>query len=227
MGNSASGQKRERPRVGNAAGATATSARAVEIQVHKIDGERLTASVIPGQTTGQDIGVQLNLGGQAGEWFLASASGEKLGMTQDTSTVTQKMINESAGGKWSLLRVGLQVNILAGPEKGNVQNYNPDQPTALIISGDCLEANLIPQLIRKGANMGEHIDYHMAQSPGQGNFMDAHKIRMYNDITWRGDCNIVCVAVANFPHPRAYSSALMMSSPSVGKTSKSTLASTA
>merc|ERR1712110_220609 len=37
-----------------------------------------------------------------------------------------------------------------------------------------------------------------------GKWQDAHKVRLYNDVTWP-DHNIVCVAIANLPHPRAYS----------------------
>jgi len=192
---------------GIAAAATAFSASAVEIHVHKVDGEKLTARVIPGRTTGQEIGVQLGLAAQdSGEWFLASATGDRLGM-KDSARVTQKMIDESTEGRWSLVRVGIQIHILAGPEKRNVEDYDPDAPTALIIPGTHLKTTLIPKLMRKGAEMGEYVDHDMGEGkpPGQGNWAPAHQIRLYNDITWPGHNNIVCVAVANFPYPRAYS----------------------
>merc|ERR1719471_2324839 len=77
----------------------------------------------------------------------------------------------------------------------------PEPPTALIVAGSNFNTRLVNMLQRQGAEM-QHTEHGMG--PGQGKWLDAHKVRMFNDILWP-DHNIVCVAVANLPHPRAYS----------------------
>jgi len=129
-------------------------------------------------------------------------------MTQGTSTVSQQMIDASSGGRWTLVRVGIQIRILAGREKGNVEDYMPETPSALIIPGTFYDGNLktllLPRLMHKGLLVGEHTDHDMTGSKVQGTWQDA-QVRLYSDITWPGGLNIVCVAVAYFPIPRAYS----------------------
>jgi len=170
------------------------------IEIHQFDGHKYTAHVIPGQTTGVQIGEELQLA-DPHQVVLVSAVGDKIGMTENKA-VTKAMIEASREGKWTLVRVGIQIRVLAGQDRGNVEDYVPDPPTALIVPGTYLRTTLIPKLMRQGAEMGQHTDYDMR--PGQGGWPDAHKVRLFNDILWP-DHNIVCVAVANLPHPRAYS----------------------
>jgi len=179
------------------------SPESVEIQVLALDGEPVTVCVIPGQTTGSEIGRQLVLA-EAEGYILESPVGEMIGMTQETSRVTQDMIDASAGGLWLLVKIDARVRILAG-ERGNLQNYMPTAPTALLIPGTNLNTKMIPELQKFGAEMGVFSDHDMRDSSEQTGWQGACKVRLYTDITWPGHDDIVCVAVANFPHPRAYS----------------------
>jgi len=100
----------------------------------------------------------------------------------------------------------VKIRILCG-QNGNLETYTPEVPTALIIPGTNLRTNLIPLLGKFGAETGEYIDVTMPgpERPGaQFKWPDAYKVRLYTDIAWHGH-EVVCVAVANFPHPRAYS----------------------
>jgi len=181
-----------------------SSPQSVEIEINQIDGTTLKAQVIPGETTGVQIGEQLKIDAEGGEWFLLSDLGDKIGMTQDTAKITQEMINASKEGKWSVIRVGITVRVLAGKEKGSVEDYRPDAPTCLIVPGTNLKTTLIPKLMRTGAEMGKHTDEDMGEGKPTTKWPDAYKVRLFNDMLWP-DRNIVCVVVANFPHPRAYS----------------------
>jgi hypothetical protein len=195
-------ESRNRPYIATEEHADSRNA-GVEIQVHALNGEQFMVRVIPGETTGLDIGKQLKQLDQDKEWILTSATGETIGVARDTSPITQEMIDASSGGKWSLVCVNITISLLAG-EKGSLQNYAPMAPTALIIPGTCLRPTLMSVLQRMGAELGEYTDHDMKGSRGVGRWEDAHKVRLYTDITFPEN-NIVCVAVANFPHPRAYS----------------------
>jgi len=179
--------------------------KSVEIQIHALNGKQFTVQVIPGLTKGVDIGSQLLRSlPQDREWILTSATGETVGLTRDTSPITKDMVDASRGGKWTLVCVHIHICVLAG-EMGSLENYAPMVRTALIIPGTYLRPTLMSHLERMGAEMGEYIDHDMRGFREQGRWRDAHKVRLYNDIHWPDHDNIVCVAVANFPHPRAYS----------------------
>jgi len=101
----------------------------------------------------------------------------------------------------------VKIRILCG-EHGSLETYTPEVPTALIIPGTNLKTNLIPLLGKFGAETGEYKDVIMPaperQEAQEVKWQDAYKVRLYTDIAWHGH-EVVCVAVANFPHPRAYS----------------------
>jgi len=179
-----------------------TDPPSVEIEIHQFDGQKYTAHVIPDQTAGVQIGEELKLAERAGQTVLVSAIGDKIGMTEN-KVVTQAMIEASREGKWTLVRVGIQIRLLAGKENGNVEEYNPEPPTALIVAGSNLKTPLVNVLQHQGAEMGQYIDYDIPPKP-QGKWLEARKVRLFNDILWP-EHNIVCVAVVNIPHPRAYS----------------------
>jgi len=97
----------------------------------------------------------------------------------------------------------VKIRILTG-EHGNLETYMPEVPTALIIPGTHLKGKTIPLLERFGADAGEYKDVDMKPERAEVKWPDAYKVRLYTDIAWPGH-DVVCVAVANFPHPRAYS----------------------